>query len=288
MNNDFHLGSMLTHDQSAPPLSKFVLGNIYSFFHLQQIEGVLLNRSKKYIVGINYHDVKKIFEQNFTFQLKYFFNNYEIVDQKKLDAFLLGNWPYKKPGVMLHFDDGFRSHYDVVAPALDRFGFTGWFHIITECADNLGFNPFKHSNYESMNWYQIKDLAARGHEICSHTCSHKRMKESLNKEEIEYEVLFSFERITRELGKSPGAFCWPGGEIDAYDRRAMKLIMSNYRYAFPSFTKIITTSTSPYAITRCNIEASWPIASFLLSKSFFWELKHKKKSAFYNKMIAEL
>lgn len=267
------------------PRSKKLLGKIYSISGLKIIENIFVYKTNKYILAVNYHDVTEVTEGNFTSQLKYFSDRYKAVDRSTLDSFLRGDWPYDKPGIMFHFDDGLSSHYNIVAPALDKFRFTGWFHVVTDHLDNENIQFAELNGKDSMTWSQAEDLAIRGHEICSHTCSHKRMGKNLTDKEIKHEVYHSFMRIKEELHVEPPGFCWPGGEIDAYDPRAMKMIMSMYKYAFPSYTKRIIFGTSPYALNRCNIEATWSMSSVLLSTSIIWELKHKKRAELYSFLI---
>src|SRR6267142_6010714 len=64
--------------------------------------------------------------------------------------------------VLLTFDDGGESAYGCVADLLERAGWRGHFLITTDFLDRPGF----------VTRAQVRDLAARGHEIGSHTCSH--------------------------------------------------------------------------------------------------------------------
>lgn len=270
------------HQDYAIPEIKIILSNLYKLLQCAAIENKILNRNKKYIIAVNYHSVPIETVANFECQVRAFYNTYENVNRSKLGSFLSGDWPYEKPGIMLHFDDGLCEHYEVVAPILDRYDFTGWYHIIT---DNVDRHRAMHEK-DPLTWEQIINLARRGHEICSHTCTHKRLNEKLSDEEIRYELCHSYERISHELGSEPIGFCYPGGEIESYDIRAIKLIKLIYKYAFPSYTKKINHNVSPYAINRSNIESSWPLSAVSLSIGFLWQLKHKKKANTYNKLLS--
>ena len=267
------------------PKTKLIFSKLYNYSGFHTIEDIIFNRTNQYIIAVNYHETQKTSEENFIFQLKLFSRKYEAVNRHKLESFLRGEWPFKKPGIMLHFDDGLYEHYEVAAPLLDKFGFTGWFHVITDHLDNGSLFSDGSCKKTPMTWGQARDLANRGHEICSHSCTHKRLNKYLSDEEIEREICYSFDRIKHELSIEPIGFCWPGGEIDAYDIRAMKLIFATYKYAFPSYTMCLKYGVSPYAINRCNIEATWPISAVNLSMGFLWKLKHKKRADVYNKLL---
>lgn len=265
------------------PRLKIILSFIYKSKRYRLFEDKIINRNKKYIIAVNYHSVPIDSVHNFESQIKLFHTKYENVNKDNLESFLKGDWPYKKPGIMLHFDDGLSEHHENVAPVLDKYGFTGWYHVITDNIDNHRAIYGK----DSMTWHQARDLAKRGHEICSHSCTHKRLRNNLSDEEIRYEVCQSYERLCTEMGSEPTGFCYPGGEIDAYDIRAIKLIKSIYKYAFPSYTRKIITSVSPYAVNRANIESTWPLSAVNLSIGPLWQLKHWNKAYIYNKLLME-
>jgi peptidoglycan-N-acetylglucosamine deacetylase len=71
--------------------------------------------------------------------------------------------------VVLTFDDGSRSHFDVVRPMLLRHGFGATF-FVTE-----GFR-FRTDKRAYMTWEQIAQLDADGFEIGNHTASHYVLK----------------------------------------------------------------------------------------------------------------
>lgn len=269
------------HSDTLPRI-KMLLSILYKFPPYRMIENAVLNRNKNYIIAVNYHSIPSDSLQNFESQIKIFSNAYENINRSKLESFLRGDWPYAKPGIMLHFDDGLREHYEIAAPVLDKYAFTGWCHVIT---DNIDHNRTLHGK-EPMSWQQAGNLAQRGHEICSHSCTHRRLSGKLSDEEIKNEVCRSYERIVSELGFEPVAFCYPGGEIDAYDIRAIRWIKSLYNYAFPSYTKKIRYNASPFAINRSNIESSWPLSAVYLSIGPLWQLKHRTKAHAYHKKLS--
>jgi peptidoglycan/xylan/chitin deacetylase (PgdA/CDA1 family) len=62
------------------------------------------------------------------------------------------------------FDDGFKSAIEIVAPALEERSLTGVFFVIT--------NQIGKPDYLTLD--DIRELVARGHEVGSHTHSHRR------------------------------------------------------------------------------------------------------------------
>lgn len=198
----------INFQNNSIPKLKVILSTLYKCPQYRAIENIIMNRNKKYIISVNYHSVPIDSVRNFESQINTFYTTYENVNRSKLESFLHGDWPYAKPGIMLHFDDGLREHYEIAAPVLDKYEFTGWYHVITDNIDN------HRAIYEKdpMTWDQVRSLARRGHEICSHSCTHRRLNNKLSDEEIRDEVCRSYERILSELGCEPIAFCYPGGK----------------------------------------------------------------------------
>lgn len=157
------------------PKAKLILSKLYNYSGFHVIENTIFKRTNRYIIAVNYHEIQKTSEENFIYQLRLFSKKYEAVNRYNLESFLHGYWPYKKPGIMLHFDDGLYEHYEIAAPLLDKFGFTGWFHVITDYLDNPSLFHEESCKKKSMTWSQARELANRGHEICSHSCTHKRL-----------------------------------------------------------------------------------------------------------------
>jgi len=113
----------------------------------------------------------------------------------------------------LTFDDSSRDHTLHVKPLLARFGFKATFFVITSALDA----PDDHNG----DWDEFIALAADGHEIGSHTVSHRHLCElppgdPSRPETREYELAFSKAEIERRI---PGRRClsmsYPYAESDA-------------------------------------------------------------------------
>ncbi len=82
------------------------------------------------------------------------------------------HWPNHAPAACsFTFDDGTMDQYEVAAPILDRFGIAGSFYLITDLMEIREWDDSGTLRY-LFTWDEARDLAARGHEIGSHTASH--------------------------------------------------------------------------------------------------------------------
>ena len=121
------------------------------------------------------------------------------------------------------FDDGLRDHYTLAAPMLEEFGFHGTFFIIGKVVadtDELAAAK-KPGVHGGVSWGQVKDLAARGHEIGNHSWSHRQLVKC-TPEELAEEIERNRTVLTEKLGVAPLTFCYPGNGANEAVRAAVR------------------------------------------------------------------
>src|SRR5689334_16033696 len=84
---------------------------------------------------VNYHDVPPCHARSFERQLQFFKRRFVVTNRCGLQDLLAGHWSYDRPGLLITFDDGLKSHAQVAAPLLEKYGFSGWFFVPTEFVD---------------------------------------------------------------------------------------------------------------------------------------------------------
>jgi peptidoglycan/xylan/chitin deacetylase (PgdA/CDA1 family) len=104
----------------------------------------------------------------------------------------------------LTFDDGGASALDA-ASALERRGWRGHFFITTGRIGTPGF----------LSADEIRDLAARGHEIGSHSHSHPTYMGALTASQLASEWASSRDALAEVLGEPPRTAAVPGGFLSA-------------------------------------------------------------------------
>jgi peptidoglycan/xylan/chitin deacetylase (PgdA/CDA1 family) len=268
----------VTHQFEAP-IGKRILAEVYCVLQFHRLDEWRRRLSGPALLAVNYHKTPVSEMESLEGHLRWYRDAFEPISPEQLDRFLSGDWHSAKPGLMIHFDDGNLDNAVVAAPLLEKYHMTGWFHVITDNLDRTS-RPGAPSD-EWMKWSHARELVRKGHAICSHTCSHRRLKPNVPDTEVAHEVMDSYDRILSETGQAPLGFCWPGGEPDTYDPRAFKGIVARYRYAFPGFTKTIRPGDSPYCLPRANVEAHWSLPLLRLSLGGLWEFKHRSKAEDY-------
>ncbi len=106
----------------------------------------------------------------------------------------------ERPQAALTFDDGGSSAL-WTATALERYGWRGHFFITTGRIGTAGF----------LDDEDVRELAARGHAVGSHSHSHPTYMGTLSRAQIASEWSLSRERLGEVLGAAPVTAAVPGG-----------------------------------------------------------------------------
>jgi len=126
----------------------------------------------------------------------------------------------KQCAVSYTFDDGLIDHYTMVLPKFEQLGFKGTFWIngntINEGEKGLVKSP-------RTTWNQLKEMAAKGHEISNHGWSHKNLARC-TLEEARIEIERNDSIITSIIGERPVTFCYAN---NAKTKEVIKLASLN-------------------------------------------------------------
>jgi peptidoglycan/xylan/chitin deacetylase (PgdA/CDA1 family) len=223
-----------------------------------------------YVRCVNYHSVAPTQAQAFEQQLCWYREHFTPVGPKELSDLGEGHWPRGLPGILLSFDDGCRTHAEVVAPLLEKHGFIGWFFVPSHFPDvpdqeqsayaranAISVLPLQGERL-SLSWEQVRHLG-RHHVVGAHTRDHVRLRAELGRAEIERQVLDSKRRLEEELRREVIAFAWVGGEEDAYSTDGRRAVAeAGFRYGFGTNNQVWRRGADPRQIERTNVEAWLP------------------------------
>lgn len=106
--------------------------------------------------------------------------------------------------LMITFDDGHLNNYTTAFPIMQKYGFTGILYIV---ANYVGADQY-------MNVDQIKEMAAAGWEVGSHSVTHSDLT-SLEPERQRYEIVDSRQILESKLGVPVLTFSYPFGRSDS-------------------------------------------------------------------------
>lgn len=119
------------------------------------------------------------------------------------------------------FDDGHISHFEHARPVLNDAGVRGVFFIVPTWLGKRGY----------MDAAQMRQLAAEGHEIGSHSLTHP-MLPSCSAEQLRQELEGSRKHLEDVTGSSVASLSFPGGR---YNRRVIETcVAAGYSRVFTS------------------------------------------------------
>lgn len=148
--------------------------------------------------------------------------------------------------VVLTFDDGLASHFEVVVPLLLRYRFGGTFFVTTERLDQPGY----------LSCEQLRKLVFLGMEVGSHGHTHRPLT-TLSPDELERELMQSKELIEREIGMPVRALAAPGGFWSPVVAEAVR--RAGFDAAWVSTIGTNGQETNPLALRRVVVRAGFSV-----------------------------
>jgi len=112
---------------------------------------------------------------------------------------------------LITFDDGYATFYEHAFPRLRERGFVATLFVIT---DKVGMPRY-------VTWDQVREMAAAGIEIGSHSVTHPDLRQ-LSGSHLEQEISGSRKTLEEQLGMPVLFFCYPGGHYDEEVLAAVK------------------------------------------------------------------
>jgi peptidoglycan/xylan/chitin deacetylase (PgdA/CDA1 family) len=277
---------------SVTQIAKSLLSDVLGSELVYRMTDRRLNRPKMpFVRAINYHDTPQKLAANLRKQLEWYTSHFSNCNYSQLRNLLdNGAWDSPKPGLIISFDDGLRSNYEIATPLLEEFGFTGWFMVPAALLEtdsthheefavtNTIIHQGLHANALGLSWDDVRDLERRGHVITCHSMNHRRLSDSLSDEQLHEEIVRSKSLMESRLGHPVTGFTWVGGEEFSYSRRAFNTMMqANYSEIFCTNNEPIVAQQNPLFLERSNIEAHFSMNQVRLVLGGLYDRKYAAK-----------
>ncbi|WP_129713610.1 polysaccharide deacetylase family protein [Pedobacter sp. SYP-B3415] len=166
--------------------------------------------------------------QNFKDQMKMLADSgYHTILPDQLYAYLNTGAPLPSKPIMLTFDDTDMDQFTIVRPTLEKYGYKAVYFIMTVSIGKKGL-------IEYMTKDQIKQLAAEGNVIGSHTYDHKNFKKYQGKD-WEEQLDKPTKKLEEITGKKITEFAYPFGLWNSQGIPELK--KRGFRMAFQLATK---------------------------------------------------
>jgi len=167
--------------------------------------------------------------------------NCHSIDLTTLIGWLRDGAPIPERSVVITFDDGFAGNATLATPLLEKYGFMATFFVAT---NRIGDTAM-------LSWDQLRDMAARGMAIESHTASHPLLS-TLTAEETRRELMASREALERELGREVSYISLPNGDSNPW--YASLACQSGYHGGCGSEFGVNDRDVDPYFLKRIAIK----------------------------------
>jgi peptidoglycan/xylan/chitin deacetylase (PgdA/CDA1 family) len=173
---------------------------------------------------------------------------YTSVTVKDLANVLRNGGSLPEKTVVISFDDGDLDVYQNAFPVMKDLGLVGTFYIVTNRLKSVDF----------VNAEQLKEMAAAGWEIGSHSHSHVDL--SLNHGSIETESAYSKKVLEEAIGQPVYTYAYPYGGFDS--TAGSGVASSGYIGAVGLGTTYIHSSHVVFYLSRIEIRNDYDMAMF--------------------------
>ena len=153
-------------------------------------------------------------KDRFRSHLEYLQKHYRVISLHDYLEATRAQKPLPEYAAVITFDDGYRNFYTVAGPLLIERKMPAAMFLIVDRVRRNGdavTDSWADTDDEKyMSWHEIRQLAEKGVEFGSHTCTHRKLTE-LPTAEVDTELRKSKEVITRELGLPDVPLAYPYG-----------------------------------------------------------------------------
>jgi peptidoglycan/xylan/chitin deacetylase (PgdA/CDA1 family) len=152
------------------------------------------------------------------------------------------------------FDDNLRDQYTLAVPMLNEVGFKGTFFVIPSVTAETPQEGEQKEHEEKVSkrwggisWPELKEMAAQGHEIGSHTWSHKKLSKTAA-ENVDPEFSKAYDAIKTRIGKPPLTLAFPyNSSTPELQAAALKYYVAYRAYQIGTSDKTTVASLNAWA-----------------------------------------
>ena len=140
-------------------------------------------------------------------------NGYRVIRLDDLFEFLKQKRSLPRKSVVITFDDGWRSMYDIAYPVLKRYGYPATFFISTDLIQPTS---------TTLDWGRIREMTRNGIDVQCHSKTHRSLGKIENGETFQAyfesartELVESSKVIKRQLGTDVKYLAYPFGDTNS-------------------------------------------------------------------------
>lgn len=237
---------------------------------------------------VNYHGTLERDRSSFERQIAWFADNFHCLSEAELSNIDEDLPASSKPRILITFDDGYRSNFNVSAKILRDQGVRAIFFLLAGaygggCFDGAGVWSKPISRDHLMTEDQVFEMLEDGHSIGSHTMSHANLGR-IPSNSLASEIDSSKENLQKVFGIHVRSFALPFGTPDSFREDSIKSIDQSYEFFFHSFPSR-TLVANPKSLGRYCLEPSFGIAELRLRMSGIMNWRYRNPRRELNRHI---
>lgn len=204
-----------------------------------------LRPTKPQVRVLLYHDIAEHNEMNFSKQMQYYLNNWNILSPKEFEDYLDGNLRLTGNSLLFTFDDGFKSNRIIAEKYLNENNIKAIFFIISDFVKIRSANDSKlfilkniypllstrtlPSSWQNMDEDDIIFLQNTGHTIGFHTKSHQRLS-NLTSKDFFSEIALGKQDLEKKIKREISHFAYTFGDINSISRDSLIFSTTHFKY----------------------------------------------------------
>tara|TARA_Y100000389_G_C17420686_1_gene496514 strand:- start:416 stop:1276 length:861 start_codon:yes stop_codon:yes gene_type:complete len=193
-----------------------------------------------------YHHIEKKNFNKFYNHLKYLKKEWNFITPSQFENHLRDKKKLKGKNLLLTFDDGFKSNFNVEKEVLKKLNIKCIFFVPTEfiklsslkkskkfLSENI-LDSFSEKTNElnNMSVENIKSLLKKGHVIGSHTKTHANLGKIKNLSKLKKEIIGSNNDLKKLLNININHFAFTYGNYESMNKESLKMSFSKYRFVY--------------------------------------------------------
>ncbi|HVH68244.1 MAG TPA: polysaccharide deacetylase family protein [Gemmatimonadales bacterium] len=176
---------------------------------------------------------------------------YETISLGDWLAYRRGERALPRRPIILTFDDGYRSTYEIAWPLLRRHGYSATVFLVSDLIGKTNVWDADEIQEPLLGPAEIAELRAGGVEFGSHTRTHAPLT-TVSPERALEELRGSRATLERLLGEPVRALCYPYGKQNATTRALAR--EAGYESAVIARRRLNSRSADPLRLTRLRME----------------------------------
>ena len=226
---------------------KIILGFFSYFIFLFYYKINNFSNTRYRLRVLSYHDMEEKCHNLLENQLTHLMKSWKFLTPDEFELIIHGKKKLTQDSLLLTFDDGTISNFNVACKVLSKLNIKAVFFIVTEYAllldkdnwqvfANLNINlkdaSFKlNANFKNMGLLELKDLINKGHTIGGHTKTHKRVS-NLTANELIEEIIFGTDQLESMLDVKIKHFAYPFGNFESISNDASKIAKDKFNCVY--------------------------------------------------------